>query len=447
MNKSAGQAVAENTKQSATALKRTLQTFKIDVEVEEVKVGPTFTRYSLKPAEGVRIAKIVSLKNNLELALAAHPIRIEAPIPGKSLIGIEVPNSKKTIVGIRSMIEDKQWKAETLPFVIGKTITGSSFVKSLSKMPHILIAGTTGSGKSILLHNLIISLLYKYSPEELRMMFIDTKRVELTQYKGLPHMLTNPITDPKKALKSLVWTVNEMERRYVLLEDKRARDIISYNSSSDEPLPYIVIVIDELADLMSNYPREIEGNIVRIAQKARAVGIHLVIATQRPSVNVITGVVKANIPVRAALQVASQIDSRTILDATGAENLVGKGDLLFSSTETKSPIRVQSAFISEEEIKEVVDKIIKDNGVAEGMIDFEVGSSANGITSDMEDQDEYLEEARQIVIESKKASTSLLQRKLKIGYSRAARLIDMLEEAGVVGPQVGSKAREVIIEE
>ena len=429
------------------------KTFNIRVEVEEVTVGPSFTRYSVRPAEGIRLSRITGLQQNLELALAAHPIRIEAPIPGQSLIGIEVPNSARAVVGLQTLLKSKEFARikNALGLVIGKTINGSIFAKSLEKMPHILVAGTTGSGKSVLIHNFILSLLFNYSPHDLRFIFIDPKRVELTLYKGIPHLYTDPVTDPKKALQALVWIVSEMERRYELLEARRARDINAYNKATDteeDHLPYLVVIIDELADLMQSFPREIEANIVRIAQKSRAVGIHLIISTQRPSVNIITGVVKANIPVRIALQVASSIDSRTILDATGAENLIGAGDLLFSSSENKKPVRAQSAFVTETEVKKVVGYLLKHNGVAEGIIDVtnNQGSGGSAAIGGNDEEDELYPEALQIVAEAQKASTSLLQRKLKIGYSRAARLIDMLEENGIVGPQVGSKPREILVE-
>lgn len=456
LNAEKGRGRANNTKLQAQAIKRTFQNFNIAVEVEEVIVGPSFTRYSVRPAEGIRLSRITSLQQNLELALAAHPIRIEAPIPGQSLVGIEVPNSTRAILGLQTLLESKEFMRirGSLGLVIGKTINGSLFAKSLGKMPHILVAGTTGSGKSVLIHNFILSLLFMYGPRDLRFIFIDPKRVELTLYKGIPHLYTNPVTDPKKALQALVWIVLEMERRYELLEERGARNIDSYNQSvSDseddvEHIPYLVVVIDELADLMQSFPREIEGNIVRIAQKSRAVGIHLIVSTQRPSVNIITGVVKANIPVRIALQVASNIDSRTILDATGAENLIGAGDLLYSSSENKKPVRVQSAFVTEEEVKRVAHYLLKHNGVATGMIDITQKQHGNstfaGADIGSDEEDELYPEALSIVIEAKKASTSLLQRKLKIGYSRAARLIDMLEENSIVGPQVGSKPREVL---
>ena len=440
---------AGNTKQHKQIIERTMSTFNIDVNIEDVTVGPTFTRYSLRPAEGVKLNKITGLQQNLELALASHPIRIEAPIPGQSLVGIEVPNTSRAIVGLRSLIDSNEFKGQknALPLAIGKNISGDSFVTPLSKMPHLLVAGTTGSGKSVLIHNLILSMIFRYGPEKLRFIFIDPKRVELTLYKGISHMFTDPITNPKEALKALTWVVSEMERRYELLEEAGARDIISYNKQTKEKIPYLAVVIDELADLMQNYPREIESNIVRIAQKSRAVGIHLIVSTQRPSVNIITGVVKANIPVRIALQVASNIDSRTILDTPGAENLTGNGDLLYVGPETKKPLRVQSAFVDEDEVKNVVKFLIQKNGMADGLIDINEKQKSNVVLEDDDDEDDLYAEAKQIVIESKKASTSLLQRKLKIGYSRAARLIDTLEDRGVVGPQDGSKPREVLVEE
>ena len=454
LNPEKGKGRANNTKAQSLAIQRTLQNFKIRVEVEEVTVGPSFTRYAVRPAEGIRLSRITSLQQNLELALAAHPIRIEAPIPGQSLIGIEVPNSARATIGLQTLLESKEFERVkgSLGLVVGKTINGSIFARSLGKMPHMLVAGTTGSGKSVLIHNFILSLIFMYGPQDLRFILIDPKRVELTLYKGIPHLYTNPITEPKKALQALVWVVSEMERRYELLEERRARDIDSYNqtiSEDEEYMPYLVIVIDELADLMQSFPREIEGNIVRIAQKSRAVGIHLIISTQRPSVNIITGVVKANIPVRVALQVASSIDSRTILDAVGAENLIGAGDLLYSSAENKKPVRAQSAFVTEDEVKKVAQYLLKHNGVAENVIDISQKHHHNtgdgvALTGGGDDEDELYPEALTIVTEAQKASTSLLQRRLKIGYSRAARLIDMLEENGIVGPQIGSKPRKIL---
>ncbi|MDI9325312.1 MAG: DNA translocase FtsK [Alphaproteobacteria bacterium] len=464
-----GKGVATNTKINGETIKRTLATFRIIVTVEDVVVGPTFTRYSLRPAEGVRLNKITGLQNNLELALAASPIRIEAPIPGESLVGIEVPNATRASVGLRTLLTSAEFQESKEPLMVafGKTITGGVFSRSLAKMPHALVAGTTGSGKSVLLHSLILSLLYKYTSEQLRFIFIDPKRVELTLYAGIPHLLADPVTDPKKALQSLVWGVNEMERRYQLLEKAKVRDIISYNDyarkeqekikikkeageditilDTIDELPYIVVVIDELADLMQNYPREIETAIVRIAQKARAVGIHLILSTQRPSVNVITGLVKANIPVRVALQVASQIDSRTILDTPGAESLTGRGDLLYLSAEHKKPVRAQSAFVTEDEVKAVATFIIEKNGEPLSTVDFTQKQNKEGSQGESSnEEDELYDEARLIVIQAKKASTSLLQRKLAIGYGRAARLIDILEKNGVVSEQIGNKPREIL---
>ena len=448
-----------NTKANIEIIKRTLNNFNVLVEVEEVVVGPTFTQYALKPASNVRLQKIVSLQNNLELALAAHPIRIESPIPGKSLVGIEVPNHTKEVVGLRSLLESKEFKnfPAALPVVIGKTITGSPLVFSLAKLPHLLLAGTTGSGKSVLIHNLILSLLYKNSPDELRLILIDPKRVEMCFYEDIPHLYTDIITHPKKALNALNWAIAEMERRYELLEGIKVRSLESYNQAiskkkdkedGEATLPYIVITIDELSDLMATAPREFENAIVRVAQKSRAVGIHLIISTQRPSVNVITGLVKANIPARIALQVASQVDSRTILDTAGAETLVGSGDLLFATSGGRKAIRAQSAFVTEDEVKQVAHALIKRNVLPLPNIELEQMDSRSQISNSISSSDdELLDEARVIVISAKKASTSLLQRKLKIGYARAARLMDLLEEAGVVGPQVGAKAREILVVE
>ncbi len=455
LNETKGKAMAGDTRTKANMLKKAFNDFNIDINIEEVTVGPTFTRYSIKPAEGVRLQKIVSLQNNLELVLAAHPIRIEAPIPGKPLVGIEVPNSTKATIGLKGLLKSPDYKnyKDNLAIAIGKTINGHCFVSSLEKMPHLLVAGTTGSGKSVLIHNIILSLLFRYSPKELRFIFIDPKRVELTMYAGIPHLYTETITSPKQALKALVWATNEMERRYSVLEEKGSRDINSYNKQigkNGETMSKIVIVIDELADLMQSYPREIEGAIVRIAQKARAVGIHLVLSTQRPSVNIITGVVKANIPVRISLQVASAVDSRTILDTGGAETLVGSGDLLYISSEYKKPLRAQSAFITEQEVKKIVSFLRKNNTPQTDFINLELKQKDTGVgvsSSFSNDEEELYEEAKEIVITSKKASTSLLQRKLKIGYSKAARLIDLLEEQGVVGPAIGNKPREILEEE
>lgn len=473
-------------KANANIIKRTLQNFGIDVEMDEVSIGPSVTRYALKPAEGVKLSKILGLQNNLSLALAAHPIRIEAPIPGKSLVGIEIPNSVKTTVGLGSLLSQEEYQKSDKPLLValGKGISGKSYFDNLAKMPHLLVAGATGSGKSVTIHAIITSLLFRNSSENLRFIMIDPKRVELTQYNKIPHLLTPVITDAKKAILSLKWAAKEMDRRYNILEKNSVRDISSYHKNilgpeiekrkkamaeslrkSDieesgkedniDPMPYIVIIIDELADIMQTYPRELEAGIVRLAQMSRAVGIHLIISTQRPSVNVITGLIKANIPSRVALQVASQIDSRTILDMRGAEELLGAGDMLYLSGEMSTPRRIQSAFITENETKKVVQYIVDNmdalpqeitltgEAVTSGAPD-PVFSSSFSDSSDGEDDDDLYEEAKQTVIEAGKASTSYIQRKLRVGYARAARLMDILEDRGVIGPSDGAKPREVL---
>jgi S-DNA-T family DNA segregation ATPase FtsK/SpoIIIE len=409
------------------------------------------------------------------LARAAHPIRIEAPIPGKSLVGIEVPNTAKTIVGLATLLAATDFQGSDKPLLVslGKDIAGDAHFSNLGKAPHMLIAGATGSGKSVSIHALITSLLYRNSPQSLKLIMIDPKRVELTLYNKIPHLLTPVITEPKKAILALKWAAKEMNRRYDVLEKNTARDIDSYHknilapaikslngreiadpSKFPETMPYIVIVIDELADIMQTYPRELESAIVRLAQMSRAVGIHLVISTQRPSVNVITGLIKANIPTRIALQVASQIDSRTILDQMGAEKLLGAGDMLYLGGEMSKPVRLQSAYISESEVKRVV-KYIADQYKDEiadtinfGATPTEAGATAAfdamSESDSLEDDDDMYEPAREAVITANKASTSFVQRKLGIGYSRAAKLMDMLEERGVIGPANGSKPREII---
>lgn len=475
LKKDTGKAVAGDVKANSLTIKRTLKEFGINVEMDAVESGPAITRYSLKPAQGVRISRIVALQQELQLALKSSTIRIEAPIPGKSLVGIEVPNAVRSTVGLASILKNPEYTDSPRPLLIalGKDVAGGVHFANIARMPHALIAGTTGSGKSVTIHNIIISLLFRNSPEQLRFILVDPKRVELTLYNGIPHLLTPVITEPKKALQSLSWAVKEMSRRYDILQTEGVQGLELYHSkvyhpakktweergsleeekdNIPEPLPYIVIILDELNDLMQAYPRELEALIVRLAQMSRAVGIHLLLATQRPSVNVITGTIKANIPTRIALNVASQIDSRTIIDQMGAEKLLGQGDMLFSSEGSKLT-RIQSAYISGEEIKQVVE-YLKDQsaGMLHDGINFEdtkEGSASSFMASiggsDDEAEDELFDDAKYAVMEAGKASTSYLQRKLRIGYSRAARLMDILEEQGVIGPADGARPREILI--
>ncbi len=474
LEKDRGKVNVGDTKSNSVLIKRTLQNFGIPVEMDEITIGPTVTRYALKPAQGVRLSRITALQNEIALALAAPSVRIEAPIPGKSLVGIEIPNQSKSTLGLGTLLEESSFRNNSKPLTValGKDIAGKPSFSSLAKMPHLLIAGTTGSGKSVTVHTLITSLLYRHGPEELRFIMVDPKRVELTLYNSIPHLLTPVITEPKKAILSLKWAVKEMERRYDFLQNQTVRDISSYHEkrrdmlkeygeeseemSEMEAMPYIVVIIDELADIMSTYPRELEAGIVRLAQMSRAVGIHLILSTQRPDSNVITGLIKANIPARIALKVSSQINSRIIIDDAGAEKLLGAGDMLFSSGE-KAPERLQCPFVTEKEVKDVV-KFIRNNcDTLPDEINLSNNENLSGIGSNLifgqsledsqnGDDDDLYEEARQVVVESRKASTSFLQRKLKIGYSRAARIIDILEERGVISGQNGSKAREVIEE-
>ena len=458
-----GKANTGDTKGNVNIIQRTLLTFGISVEMDEVTIGPTVTRYALKPAQGVKLSRIVGLQNELALALSAKSIRIEAPIPGKSLVGIEVPNKQKSTVGLANLLGDDRFKKNPKPLTValGRGLSGAAVFGDLAKMPHLLVAGTTGSGKSVSIHSIITSLLYRNGPLDMRFFLVDPKRVELTLYNKIPHLLAPVITDPKKTILALKWATREMERRYEILQDHAVQNIESYHENiylkaqkkgdtTIERMPYIVIVIDELADIMQTYPRELESAIVRLAQMSRAVGIHLILSTQRPSVNVITGLIKANIPARIALQVSSQVDSRTILDQSGAEKLLGAGDMLYLSTSSPNPERLQSAFISEEEVKRVVNYLkqsyideIPDTVELTGNI--EKGSSLFSDSLDDESGDDDLyEDARMVVIEAGKASTSFLQRKLGVGYARAAKLIDMLEARHVVGPGNGAKPRDVL---
>lgn len=440
-------------KANANVIKRTLDSFGIQVEMGEVEVGPTVTRYTLKPAEGVKLSKITSLNQDLALALAAHPVRIEAPIPGRSMVGIEVPNESAAMVRLGSLIKSKKFqKSSPLTFALGRDVSGEPVHVDLAKMPHMLVAGATGSGKSITVHSIITSLLYKNSPQSMRMILVDPKRVELSVYEDMPHLVTPVITENKKALSALKWAIDEMERRYETLLDAGVRDIQSYNEKAKGHMPYTVIVMDELADLMSSHGKQVEGAIVRLAQMSRATGIHLILSTQRPSVEVITGLIKANIPARIGLQVTSQVDSRTILDKGGAEKLLGNGDLLFLSPESSEPRRIQGAFIEEEEINDVA-KFIKENNDS-GEEELELDKKENkgtgkvdldSYTSD-EDKDELYPEAVKVIKKAGKGSASLLQRRLSVGYARAARILDQMQEEGLVGPAQGSKAREVFEE-
>ncbi len=449
---------------NANIIKRTLDSFGIPVEMGEITIGPKVTRYTLKPAEGIKLSRITALNQDLSLALAAHPIRMEAPIPGKSLVGIEVPNKSAAIVRLGSLMAYPEFtNSGPLGFILGRDVSGEPIVGDIDKMPHLLIAGSTGSGKSVAIHSLIISLLYKNSPDILKLILIDPKRVELTIYNEIPHLVTPVITDGKKALGVFRWAIDEMEHRYEKLQAAGARDIKSYNKShSNEPLSYLLIIVDELADLMAAYGRDIESSIVRLAQMARATGIHLVLSTQRPSVEVITGLIKANITCRMALQVASQVDSRTILDMAGAEKLLGGGDMLFISSDLSKPKRIQGAYISEEEMNKVANFIRENNEIPEIVKkdgDEDESSlnlnSADGEQKDdilnlddysKEDDDELFDEAMRVVREAKKASASLLQRRLAIGYARAARLLDIMEERGIIGPGDGAKPREVYLD-
>jgi len=492
-----------DTRTNSAIIKKTLQNFSIEVAMSEINIGPTVTQYTLKPAEGVKLSKITTLSNDLSLALASHPIRIEAPIPGRSLVGIEVPNKVRAFVKLKNLIENPifQRSISNLTFALGKDVAGNPLFADLSKMPHLLVAGATGTGKTIFLNSLILSLLYQSptnvnpfggGPETLRFILIDPKRVEFTAYNDLPHLLCPVIYDATKTVNALRWLTGEMERRFEVLAEKKARDVISYNAKyfqvlgsevtngsfnsgiSDsksqipesnienlELMPYIIVIIDELADLMAAKGREVEAGIVRLAQMARAVGIHLVVATQRPSVEVITGLIKANITSRITFQVASQVDSRTVLDMAGAEKLLGLGDMLYVSAEIVKPKRIQGVYVSDKEVKKITKYIKSKAKVSLGPKDLEIREEIeNGLAVDLErslkvpesklgsfsrEEDPLYEEAKRVVIRARKASASLLQRRLRIGYARAARLIDTLEERGVVGPGEGAKPRKVYI--
>lgn len=472
LEKKQSPADAGDVQHNAQTIKDTLAEFSIDVEMEGANIGPKVTQYTLKPPAGVKLTRISALETNIALNLAAQSLRIEAPIPGQRAVGIEVPNRKAADVRLRGILESKEWQTvhEPLAFAIGRDISGDSVVGKLNKMPHLLIAGQTGSGKSVMINTLLTSLLYRNSPSDMKLILVDPKQVEMAPYEDIPHLLTPVITEPEKTISALKWAVNEMERRYKLLAEEKVRDISSYNKKvqsgatkiavEDEDghkqqveegaMPYVVIVIDELADLMMVAARDVEALIVRLAQKARAVGIHLVLATQRPSVDVITGLIKANVPARIAFTVASQVDSRTILDAVGAEKLLGQGDMLMKTAEMGKPKRIQGAWVMDEEVLKITDHLrmqsapqyndeiiaqpVQLNGKGGVVMDFDGGSD-----------DSMYQDAVRAVIEGRKASTSYLQRRLRIGYSRAARLIEEMEEQGVIGQADGNRPRDVLI--
>jgi DNA segregation ATPase FtsK/SpoIIIE, S-DNA-T family len=462
---------------NAQLIQRTLSHFGIEVELGGIQTGPTVTQYSFRPAVGVKLSKITALNNDLALALAAHPIRIEAPIPGRSLVGIEVPNKVKATVRMRNILQSEEFqkRRSNLMLALGEDVSGNYIFGDLEKMPHLMIAGSTGSGKSVCINSILLSLLYQNSPEDLQMILVDPKRVELSLYNDISHLKSGVIVENGKVIGALKWAIGEMEKRYRLLQDTGSRDIASFNQKVAEgkkrtytdpetnekveenlqKLPFIIIVIDELADLMQAHGKEVEGAIIRIAQMARAVGIHLIVSTQRPSVEVITGLIKANITTRIAFQVATQIDSRTILDISGAEKLLGNGDMLYLSANTSKPRRLQGILVSEEEVKKVT-RFIKKQREKKGnesedgediTSPFNANEKVDFDSFTHSDQEDSLyEEAKKIVVESKKASSSLLQRRLRIGYARAARLIDMLEENGIITPSDGTnKPREILI--
>lgn len=442
----------------ATRLQKTLYSFGVQAKVENVSVGPAITRYELKPAEGVRVSKIANLADDIALNLAAETIRIEAPIPGKQAVGIEVPNTEKETVHFREVVEsdDFQNSKSKLSVALGKDVAGNMEIADIAKMPHALIAGATGSGKSVCINTLITSIIYKAKPSEVKFVMVDPKVVELSVYNGIPHLLIPVVTDPKKAAGALAWAVQEMDNRYNLFAQKGVRDLKGYNAMAEKEgigtLPQIVIIIDELADLMMVAAKEVEDSICRLAQKARAAGMHLIIATQRPSVDVITGIIKANIPSRIAFAVSSQVDSRTILDQVGAEKLLGKGDMLFYPSGAPKPVRVQGAFVSDEEVEKIV-SFVKSNGEATYNEDI-LETIENGNKTDKEisqeqdpddDTDPFLMDAIDVVVETGQASTSFIQRKFKVGYARAGRIIDQMEERGVISGYQGSKPRQVLM--
>ncbi|MEI6039874.1 MAG: DNA translocase FtsK [Candidatus Berkelbacteria bacterium] len=452
---STGKATSGNIPKNVTIIQKTLKDFGVDVSMGDVNVGPTVTQYTLKPADGMKLTNITSRANDLSLALAAKSIRIEAPIPGKSAVGVELPNEKAAVVTLREVLEDDGFKAtkSNLTLAVGRDVAGDAFAADLKKMPHLLIAGSTGSGKSVAINSIIVSLLYQNSPSDLRLILVDPKRVEFTHYNGIPHLLCPVVHDVDKTVSTLRWAVSEMDRRFRLLQETARRNIEAYNANPPQgKLPYIVLVIDELADLMAQAGNEVEGAIVRLAQMARAVGIHLVVATQRPSVDVITGLIKANITNRMAFAVASQIDSRTILDVTGAEKLLGNGDMLYLGNDLGKPKRVQGVLVTDKEIDKLTEflKEQSEPQYDDSILTFHAGSPGMGSHGtgggEIGTEDELYNDAKETVVMAGKASASLLQRRLRVGYARAARLLDMLEEQGIIGPSEGAKPRDVMID-
>ena len=458
-DKKAGKGNNRALTETASKLQKTLYNFGVVAKVEHVSVGPAITRYELKPSEGVRVSKIANLADDIALNLAAKTIRIEAPIPGKQAVGIEVPNEESEVVHLRDILDTDTFKnhKSKLAFALGKDVSGEEIVTDIAKMPHVMIAGATGSGKSVCINTLIASIIYKAKPSDVKLIMVDPKIVELSVYNGIPHLMIPVVTDPKKAAGALAWAVQEMENRYTKFAAKGVRDLAGYNDAVEKEdtlgkLPHIVIIIDELADLMMVAKNDVEGAICRLAQKARAAGMHLVIATQRPSVDVITGLIKANIPSRIAFAVSSQIDSRTILDQVGAEKLLGKGDMLFFPTGAPKPVRVQGAFVSDKEVEKIVD-FLKSNGETTYRDDITEYIEKTNCTDkeidegimDDDETDPLLNEAIQTVIETGQASTSFIQRRFKVGYARAGRIIDQMEERGIISGYQGSKPREVLI--
>ena len=458
-DKKAGKGNSRALTETASKLQKTLYNFGVVAKVEHVSVGPAITRYELKPSEGVRVSKIANLADDIALNLAAKTIRIEAPIPGKQAVGIEVPNEESEVVHLRDILDTDTFKnhKSKLAFALGKDVSGEEIVTDIAKMPHVMIAGATGSGKSVCINTLIASIIYKAKPSDVKLIMVDPKIVELSVYNGIPHLMIPVVTDPKKAAGALAWAVQEMENRYTKFAAKGVRDLAGYNDAVEKEdtlgkLPHIVIIIDELADLMMVAKNDVEGAICRLAQKARAAGMHLVIATQRPSVDVITGLIKANIPSRIAFAVSSQIDSRTILDQVGAEKLLGKGDMLFFPTGAPKPVRVQGAFVSDKEVEKIVD-FLKSNGETTYRDDITEYIEKTNCTDkeidegimDDDETDPLLNEAIQTVIETGQASTSFIQRRFKVGYARAGRIIDQMEERGIISGYQGSKPREVLM--